>query len=65
LRIPDIAKNTIGVTTGASAPDVLVQQVIDRLKEWGAASVNEQSGREETITFVLPRELRVTASEPP
>ncbi|MGI9320549.1 MAG: 4-hydroxy-3-methylbut-2-enyl diphosphate reductase [Thiogranum sp.] len=58
-------KNTIGVTAGASAPEVLVQQVIDRLKEWGAASVTEQCGREETITFVLPRELRVTTSELP
>ncbi|MGB5536180.1 MAG: 4-hydroxy-3-methylbut-2-enyl diphosphate reductase, partial [Thiogranum sp.] len=58
-------KNTIGVTAGASAPEVLVQQVIDRLKEWGAASVTEQSGREETITFVLPRELRHhTAADP-
>ena len=58
-------KNTIGVTAGASAPEVLVQQVIDRLKEWGAASVSEHAGREETITFVLPRELRVSTSELP
>jgi 4-hydroxy-3-methylbut-2-enyl diphosphate reductase len=57
-------KNTIGVTAGASAPEVLVQQVIDRLKEWGAASVTEQSGRKETITFVLPRQLRDTATDP-
>ena len=57
-------KDTIGVTAGASAPEVLVQQVIDRLKEWGAAGVAEQSGREETITFVLPRELRGTAADP-
>ena len=55
-------KNIIGVTAGASAPEVLVQQVIDRLKEWGAASVDERAGREETITFVLPRELRTTSS---
>jgi 4-hydroxy-3-methylbut-2-enyl diphosphate reductase len=55
-------KNRVGVTAGASAPEVLVQQVIDRLKEWGAASVTEQAGREETITFVLPRELRTTSS---
>jgi 4-hydroxy-3-methylbut-2-enyl diphosphate reductase len=52
----------IGVTAGASAPEILVQQVIDRLKDWGAASVMEQAGREETITFALPRELRVTNS---
>ena len=55
-------KNRIGVTAGASAPEVLVQQVIDRLKEWGAASVTEQAGREENITFVLPRELRTTST---
>ena len=55
-------KNRVGVTAGASAPVVLVQQVIDRLKEWGAASVTEQAGREETITFGLPRELRTTSS---
>ena len=51
-------KNRIGVTAGASAPEVLVQKVIDRLREWGASGVQEQAGREETITFVLPRELR-------
>ena len=51
-------KNIVGVTAGASAPEVLVQKVIDRLTDWGATGVSEQSGREETITFVLPRELR-------
>jgi 4-hydroxy-3-methylbut-2-enyl diphosphate reductase len=55
-------KTRIGVTAGASAPEVLVQQVIDRLREWGAASVNEQAGREESITFVLPKELRPTST---
>ncbi|GMQ83509.1 MAG: 4-hydroxy-3-methylbut-2-enyl diphosphate reductase [Gammaproteobacteria bacterium] len=58
-------KQLIGVTAGASAPEVLVQQVIDRLKDWGVASVKEQAGREETITFVLPRELRVTGTRLP
>jgi 4-hydroxy-3-methylbut-2-enyl diphosphate reductase len=53
---------SIGVTAGASAPEVLVQQVIDRLREWGAAGVSEQAGREETITFALPKELRTTSS---
>ena len=55
-------KQRIGVTAGASAPEVLVQQVIDRLKDGGATSVEEQTGREETITFALPRELRVTST---
>ena len=55
-------KHRIGVTAGASAPEVLVQQVIDHLREFGAAGMNELAGREETITFALPKELRVTSS---
>ncbi|MDT8386414.1 MAG: 4-hydroxy-3-methylbut-2-enyl diphosphate reductase [Thiogranum sp.] len=51
-------KNCIGVTAGASAPEVLVQQVLERLREWGAAGMSEQAGREETITFALPKTLR-------
>jgi len=58
-------KAHIGVTAGASAPEVLVQRVIDRLKSWGAASVSERAGREETITFALPNELRFTSSRQP
>jgi 4-hydroxy-3-methylbut-2-enyl diphosphate reductase len=55
-------KQRIGVTAGASAPEVLVQQVIRQLEQWGAAGAHEQAGREETITFALPKELRVTSS---
>ena len=51
-------KEHIGVTAGASAPEVLVEQVINRLKEWGADTVNESQGRRETITFSLPKELK-------
>lgn len=51
-------KNTIGITAGASAPEILVQNVVAKLKEWGADLVNELAGREETITFALPKELR-------
>jgi len=51
-------KHTIAVTAGASAPEVLVQQVIARLKENGAATVVEQVGRPENVTFALPKELR-------
>ena len=51
-------KTAIGVTAGASAPEVLVQQVIDRLRELGAAQVTESEGREESVVFALPRELR-------
>ena len=52
------AKN-IGVTAGASAPEVLVQGVVDRLKEWGATQASERPGREENIQFAVPKELRI------
>ncbi len=51
-------KATIGVTAGASAPEVLVQQVMARLRELGATTVTESAGREESVVFALPRELR-------
>ncbi|RCV90863.1 4-hydroxy-3-methylbut-2-enyl diphosphate reductase [Billgrantia montanilacus] len=47
----------VGVTAGASAPEVLVKGVIERLKSLGAAAPKELEGREETITFSMPREL--------
>jgi 4-hydroxy-3-methylbut-2-enyl diphosphate reductase len=50
-------KKRIGVTAGASAPEVLVQAVIDRLKELGAASVRPLEGVEENVTFPLPKGL--------
>ena len=48
----------IGVTAGASAPEVLVEAVITALKRWGADSVTSLPGREENVIFSLPRELR-------
>lgn len=53
-------KNVAGVTAGASAPENLVQQVVQRLQEWGGEFVEELAGREENVTFALPRELRTT-----
>ncbi|MFU8797917.1 MAG: 4-hydroxy-3-methylbut-2-enyl diphosphate reductase [Gammaproteobacteria bacterium] len=53
-----VGKNTIGVTAGASAPEKLVQEVVARLKTWGGELAQELPGKEETITFALPRELR-------
>ena len=50
----------IGITAGASAPAILVQQVIDRLKELGAAEPVELDGREENVVFSIPKELRLT-----
>ena len=51
-------KANIGVTAGASAPESLVQGVIDQLRAWGAASVRELKGDPENMTFALPKELR-------
>lgn len=50
--------DVIGVTAGASAPEILVKQVITQLKNWGAFCDSELPGVEENITFVLPKELR-------
>jgi 4-hydroxy-3-methylbut-2-enyl diphosphate reductase len=52
-------KNTIGVTAGASAPEILVQEVVTKLKEWGGETVTELQGCEENIVFALPKELRL------
>jgi 4-hydroxy-3-methylbut-2-en-1-yl diphosphate reductase len=51
-------KQVIGVTAGASAPEILVQRVVQRLQELGAVAPEEMDGRVETITFSMPRELR-------
>jgi 4-hydroxy-3-methylbut-2-enyl diphosphate reductase len=51
-------KVNIGVTAGASAPESLVQGVVDQLRAWGAASVRELQGDPENMTFALPKELR-------
>jgi 4-hydroxy-3-methylbut-2-enyl diphosphate reductase len=52
-------KSRIGVTAGASAPEILVRDVIDRLRELGADNVREVDGRQENVTFSMPRELRL------
>jgi 4-hydroxy-3-methylbut-2-enyl diphosphate reductase len=51
----------VGLTAGASAPELLVEQVIERLKDWGAGAVEEQSGIRENVTFALPKELQKAA----
>ncbi|MBN8430337.1 4-hydroxy-3-methylbut-2-enyl diphosphate reductase [Microbulbifer salipaludis] len=51
-------KNTIGITAGASAPEVLVEQVIQKLRDMGAEAPNEVAGTPENISFSLPKELR-------
>jgi 4-hydroxy-3-methylbut-2-en-1-yl diphosphate reductase len=52
-------KSRVGLTAGASAPDVLVRQVIDRIKDLGAVSVRTIDGIEETLKFPLPKGLRL------
>ncbi|MEO5796696.1 MAG: 4-hydroxy-3-methylbut-2-enyl diphosphate reductase [Rhodoferax sp.] len=54
-------KSRVGLTAGASAPEVLVQQVIDRIRALGAVSVRKMEGIEETVKFPLPKGLRMDA----
>jgi 4-hydroxy-3-methylbut-2-enyl diphosphate reductase len=51
-------RTRVGLTAGASAPELLVQQVIDRLRAFGAVSVRKMSGVEETVHFPLPKGLK-------
>ncbi len=51
-------KNKIGVTAGASAPDILVKQVTEKLQSMGASVLPDDQGIVENVSFVLPRELR-------
>ena len=52
-------KTTIGLTAGASAPEILVNQVIKRIKELGAVSVRKMDGIQETMKFPLPKGLKL------
>ena len=51
-------KQRIGITAGASAPEVLVAQVVERLNQWGGRHVAEMSGREENVVFQVPKILQ-------
>ena len=55
------AATSVGVTAGASAPEVLVQGVIAKLREWGGEIAEELSGRPEHVVFALPKSLRDVA----
>lgn len=57
-------KRAVGVTAGASAPELLVQRVIEQLVSWGAQAPREVAGREERVYFALPRELRRQDDKP-
>ena len=58
-------KSRIGLTAGASAPEVLVREVIDRIRALGAVSVRKMDGIEETIKFPLPKGLKLDDQTPP
>ncbi len=49
----------VGVTAGASAPEMLVEEVIDSLRQQGVATIRDLEGREENVTFSLPKALRI------
>jgi len=57
-------KGVVGVTAGASAPELLVRRVVERLREWGGQGAEEILGREEQVVFSLPRELRARGQTP-
>lgn len=53
-----VGKSAVGVTAGASAPEILVRQVVERLQAWGGQLPEERRGVEESVVFALPRALR-------
>lgn len=53
----------VGVTAGASAPEVLIQEVLDQLQVWGGELPKEIEGIEENVTFSLPKALRIPVTE--
>jgi 4-hydroxy-3-methylbut-2-enyl diphosphate reductase len=55
-------RQAVGVTAGASAPELLVQQVVERLTAWGGEEPRQVVGREENVVFSLPKSLRPAAA---
>jgi 4-hydroxy-3-methylbut-2-enyl diphosphate reductase len=58
-----VGRKQIGITAGASAPEILVRGVIDRLRELGADTLVDLKGEPENMVFALPRELRERAGD--
>jgi 4-hydroxy-3-methylbut-2-enyl diphosphate reductase len=54
---------TVGLTAGASAPEILVQGVIAQLRQWGGEVAEELQGRKEHVIFALPKALREVAKD--
>ncbi len=57
-------RQRVGLTAGASAPEILVNRVMERVKELGAVSVRKMKGIEETIKFPLPKGLKLSEQQP-
>ncbi len=55
--------NAVGVTAGASAPEILIQEVLNQLQDWGGNVPDELTGIEENVTFSLPKELRIPVKQ--
>ena len=58
-------KSRVGLTAGASAPEILVREVIDRIRALGAVSVRKMDGIEETLKFPLPKGLKLDHAPAP
>ncbi|ALF59332.1 4-hydroxy-3-methylbut-2-enyl diphosphate reductase [Psychrobacter urativorans] len=54
---------SVGVTAGASAPEILIQEVLQQLQDWGGAVPDELAGIEENVIFSLPKELRIPVTQ--
>jgi len=54
---------SVGVTAGASAPEILIQEVLQQLQDWGGDFPSELSGIEENVTFSLPKALRIPVTQ--
>ena len=50
-------KNTVGITAGASAPDILIKRVVEQLQQWGLHDIQEITGNQENVSFRVPRIL--------
>ncbi|PKG34456.1 MULTISPECIES: 4-hydroxy-3-methylbut-2-enyl diphosphate reductase [Psychrobacter] len=55
--------DSVGVTAGASAPEILIQEVLQQLQDWGGDLPSELSGIEENVTFSLPKALRIPVTQ--
>jgi 4-hydroxy-3-methylbut-2-enyl diphosphate reductase len=55
-----VGRKVVGVTAGASAPEILVERVVAKIREWGGEAPVNLQGQTESVVFSLPRELRVS-----